>query len=370
MKFLSIVAALLATTACSTETRVGPSGEVRNLTGTHTRVVWVQQDGTDPFAAGDKLALVGFDTEDGRGERAILAERGSYVKPLLTPTGRSHRVLAASDAPEGPEVFIVNWDGIGPQVARAGIRAGDLGQSGRRTGMGLRRHRCNKPEQDYDFATVTRVAIDDPNTRELVWNKSLVSGDTFQVSADGRYAGGLFPWPQAGVAELPNGNLRTLGDGCWTAMSTVRGPIMWYFDGSHRNLTLVDVRSDKRWVGEHQQGAGIRQRRGVSPALDEPPALRRDVRPVQPRRRQPGPQRWRADRGLPRAVQRRTIHRSKPGRASRPTPAGDSYPDVWIDRRKSPHQTAPADGSLGPPRPAQASTQSASTASAGRRAGS
>ncbi len=31
-------------------------------------------------------------------------------------------------------------------------------------------------------------------------------------------------------------------------MSTVRGPIMWYFDGSHRNLTLVDVRSDKRWV--------------------------------------------------------------------------------------------------------------------------
>ena len=42
-------------------------------------------------------------------------------------------------------------------------------------------------------AALSRIAIDDPNVRELVWNKSLVSGDTFQVSADGRYAGGLFP---------------------------------------------------------------------------------------------------------------------------------------------------------------------------------
>ena len=65
MKLRSIAVASCATVACSTETRVGPSGEVRNLTGAHTRVVWVQQDGTDPLAAGDNLVLMGFDTEDG-----------------------------------------------------------------------------------------------------------------------------------------------------------------------------------------------------------------------------------------------------------------------------------------------------------------
>ena len=31
-------------------------------------------------------------------------------------------------------------------------------------------------------------------------------------------------------------------------MTTVRGPLMWYFDGSHRNLTMVDVATDKRWI--------------------------------------------------------------------------------------------------------------------------
>ena len=95
---------------------------------------------------------------------------------------------------------------------------------------------------------MVRFPIDNPSAREVVWNKTLVSADTFQVSPDGRHAGGLFPWPEAGVAELPNGELHKLGEGCWTALTSVRGPVMWYFDGAHRNLTMVDIRSDKRWV--------------------------------------------------------------------------------------------------------------------------
>ena len=38
---------------------------VGTLTGAHTRVVWVQGDGTDPDAGGDQLILMGFDSEDG-----------------------------------------------------------------------------------------------------------------------------------------------------------------------------------------------------------------------------------------------------------------------------------------------------------------
>ena len=61
----------------------GPGGaEVRTLTGAHTRVVWVQGDGTDPRASGDQLVLMGFDTEDGKGERVILGRTAELREAL------------------------------------------------------------------------------------------------------------------------------------------------------------------------------------------------------------------------------------------------------------------------------------------------
>src|SRR5688572_23216541 len=68
--------------------RKGAAAGVHALTGARARVVWVQGDGTDPYAAGHSLVLMGLDTEDGKGERVILGERGSYVKPLLISNGR------------------------------------------------------------------------------------------------------------------------------------------------------------------------------------------------------------------------------------------------------------------------------------------
>ena len=47
-------------------------------------MLWVQGDGTDPETEGDQLVLMGFDTDDGKGERVILPQRRSYVKPRLT----------------------------------------------------------------------------------------------------------------------------------------------------------------------------------------------------------------------------------------------------------------------------------------------
>ena len=65
----------------------GPGAEIRKFTGAPTRMVWVQGDGSDPAAGGDQLILMGLDTEDSKGERVILGNRQSYVKPLLTPGG-------------------------------------------------------------------------------------------------------------------------------------------------------------------------------------------------------------------------------------------------------------------------------------------
>src|SRR5262249_34585809 len=77
----AIVAAAAALVAAAPISQ--PAAAVRDLTGARTRVVWVQGDGADPYAAGFNLELKGLDTEDGKGERAILAARGSYVKPLF-----------------------------------------------------------------------------------------------------------------------------------------------------------------------------------------------------------------------------------------------------------------------------------------------
>jgi hypothetical protein len=340
------LAVLAATTACATETREGPSGEVRNLTGAHTRVVWVQQDGKDPYAIGNNLVLMGFDTDDGRGERAILAERASYVKPLLTPRGDRIVFSRTPRRPEGPEIFVVNWDGSGmkPVVKGFALAVWANPADGREwVYIG------NDPKkgQEFDFASVSRVPLDDPGKPELVWNKTLVSGDTFQVSADGRHAGGLFPWPDAGVAELPNGNLRKLGDGCWTAMTTIRGPMMWYFDGSHRNLTLVDIRSDKRWTVNINRVPGFGNDEVYHPRWTNHPRFLVMSGPYN----LGGANQVRSGGAQTEVYLGRfagDYSRIENWARVTSNAAGDSYPDVWVDRRRNPHAVAPAGGTLGP----------------------
>jgi hypothetical protein len=353
--------AVVAAGACSSSTapRDGAAAEVWNLTGAHTRMVWVQHDGRDPYARGDQLVLMGLDTHDGRGERTILSERASYAKPLLTPTA-SRIVFTRGPLTPEPESFVVNWDGSGlkPLAKGYGLAVWADPVDGREW-VYVGSDKDMREALRYDFATVTRMPIDDPSAREVVWNRSLVSGDTFQVSADGRYAGGLFPWPDAGVAELPNGSVRKLGEGCWTAMSTVRGPIMWYFDGAHRNLTLVDIRSDKRWAVSINRVPGFGNDEVYHPRWSNHPRFLAMSGPYNlggaNQVRTGGPQtevylgRFSADYSTVEAWTRVTRNG-----------AGDSYPDVWIDRRRSPHDVAPPRGALGP-----ASTDAARTAGAG-----
>ncbi len=83
------------------------------------------------------------------------------------------------------------------------------------------------------FGDVTRHQIDRWDVSEVVWDRRRVSQDTFQVSTDGRLRGGLFPWPAAGVVELPKGRWRRLGADVgrlWRAATT-------HFSGSSMALT-------------------------------------------------------------------------------------------------------------------------------------
>lgn len=321
----------------------GSASDVRALTGAHTRVVWVQSQDNDPRAQGEGLVLMGLDTDDGRGERVIGAERRSRVKPLLTADG-TRIVFSTRLVPDPAQVFVVNWDGTGERKVADGF-ALDVWKDpvGGREWVYL----GTKANADYDVLEVVRVPLDGTGAPELVWNKTVVSTDTFQVSADGQHAGGLWPWPDAGIARLPNGPLEILGQGCWTALAHVRGPLFWYFDGAHRNLTLVDTETRGRWVVNINNPPNFDGAEVYHPRWTPHPRFLTMTGPYNQggdnQARTGGPQvevyvgRFSADYSRVEAWARATTNAH-----------GDSSPDVWIDLAGGPHPTTPS-GPVGPP---------------------
>ena len=229
-----------------------PSG-VQILTGARTRVVWVQDvaDGTDIISLGDQLLLMGYDSEDGLGARPILSTPGNYSKPHITPLG--NRVVF-SDV-RRPMTFVVNWDGSGlKRLGRGFALTTWIDPSTETEWVYVASDMKTDPTT---FGVVTRHQIDQWDVSEIVWTRRRVSPDNFQVSADGRLAGGLFPWPAAGTVELPGGSWRRWGRGCWTSLAGGDLPLFWIFDGDHRTLTLVDMDRDVRWKVSINNAPGI-----------------------------------------------------------------------------------------------------------------
>lgn len=324
---------------CGGSADTASADAVRALTGAHTRVVWVQADGSDPRAMGNQLVLMGFDTDDGRGERVILGERNSYVKPLLTPSGR--RIVFSRRLAAGPRVYIVNWDGSGQRLLCDGFALAVW----KNPADGTEWLFVGTENRDYHFGRVERFPIDAPDRKEIVWNTPLVFADTFQVTADGRHAGGLYPWPAAGIAALPNGPVTKLGEGCWTAVASVRGPLFWYFDGAHRNLTLVDVDAGTRWMVNINGAPGFDGAEVYHPRWTNHPRVLAISGPYnqggENQARTGGKQteiylgRFSEDYARVEAWARVSTN-----------DGGDSYPDVWIDAG-SPFPRRPA-GRIGP----------------------
>ncbi|MEW6322265.1 MAG: hypothetical protein AB1635_14395 [Acidobacteriota bacterium] len=343
MRATALLATLATAAAGCAETaaREGASAEVFALTGAHTRVVWVQHDGTDPYALGDRLVLMGFDTDDGKGERVIRAERGSYVKPLLTPRGNRIVYSTHPDLPD-PAIYILNFDGSGHRRLEAGFALAvwqDPVDGGEWLYIGTE-HR------QYAYGTVTRVRLDDPSRRNVVWRNGRVTFDTFQLSPDGRLAGGLFPWPDAGVADLGAGTWHRLGEGCWTALHDPGAPLFWYFDGAHRNLLMVDVTRDRRWTVPINRAPGFDNPEVYHPRWTPHPRFMTISGPYD----QGGANQVRSGGAQSEIWLGRfsdDFTRIEAWARVTRNAAGDSYPDVWIDRAASPYPMR-ASGRLGP----------------------
>ncbi len=336
-----------------------PESELRAFTGEHTRVVWVQGDGTESEEEGGRFIVVGYDSDDEQGERVIVSERRNFIKPRLTSDGE-RIVVSTNVMPGPPEIFVVNWDGTGFRKLADGFA------------LTLWRHPADGADwvyvgsesQQFDFAKVERFPIDAPEQRELVWDTSLVSIEGFNVSPDGRLAGGLFPWPDAGVAELPNGTFTKFGEGCWTGFTFARGPLFWYFDGAHRNVTLVDVETRARWMVNLNGAEGFEGAEVSGPRWSNHPRFLTITGPYN----QGGPNQVRT--GGPQVevyVGRFSDDFSRVEAWTRVTENahGDAHSDVWIDLAESPYPVRPA-GRIGPPDAVAAGARPAAAADAGR----
>ena len=233
-----------------------PASAVESLTGGRMKAVWVQDlgDGTDVFGVGAQLVLMGFDTGDDLGERVILGTPGSYAKPLITPSG--DRIIYG-DRLEGT-VKVVDWTGNNVRPLADGFPLAVWANPDDATEWVYVGSDPDTSEPD-SHRQVHRHRIDRPEDAELVWEGRPITSDGFQVSGDGRVAAALAPRPEGGVLGLPNGEWRPLGNGCWTALARDDSHLFWYFDGQHRNLTIVDTDApeDRRWTVNINGAPGI-----------------------------------------------------------------------------------------------------------------
>lgn len=227
--------------------RAAASVRLEDLTGAHTRLVWLQDawDLNDVFSERGQVRLMGLDSRDGLGERVLLPGPAPLQKPLLTPCGQR---IVFTDTVLGA-VCVIDWSGENRRTLAGGVGvAVRAGVAGDPVWVYAARQTTRDPGGGGGaFTQLVRFDLDDPAREEAVWDRTPVGRDNLQISADGRFAAGMFPWPRCGVADLVAGTWEELGRGCWTVMTPDNRYLMGFLNDTHRALTLVDTQRGKRW---------------------------------------------------------------------------------------------------------------------------
>jgi hypothetical protein len=208
--------------------------DLRRFVESPSRVVWVRDMGAnnDSAALGDQLMLMGLDTEDRRGERPLLPNTGNYAKPLFLADGSG---IIFTDRREGM-VYFLPWHSEEPQELSEGFGLETWYDWETDTHwVYVARGGANRT-----YTEVIRFPMNDTAKEEVVWTRAPLSEDNFQLSSDGRFASGNFPWPNCGVADLHNNTWQRLGDGCWTTLAPDNSYRFAMLDGPHRNLIVFD----------------------------------------------------------------------------------------------------------------------------------
>ncbi|MEM8954764.1 MAG: hypothetical protein AAGD22_11485 [Verrucomicrobiota bacterium] len=254
------------------------SQEVEAFTGARTRMVWTvytnpDPDQHDPFVNGRSHQLWGMDTADGRGPHAILKEKSSYGRPLISADGERILFTYKEFEKDGswkrnwkPMVYAVDWDGTNIVKLAPGY-ATDVWRDPR---TGIQWVYAARDFQDTDRAAtwakeIVRFQLDDPEKVELIWDQTVVSPDNFQVSGDGLRAASLFPWPDMGVIDMTKGEWTKYANGCWPSLAPDNSYLSWVFDGAHANLQMIKDGGKESWIVPINRSEFIRGRQVYHP---------------------------------------------------------------------------------------------------------
>lgn len=248
MKSPFLVATLLTSYLLYSNSIIAQTTDLQKITVKQTRVVWVRDfSGKDRHSNTNeyKSKIVGFDSKEGK-EHIILDKLDGYTKPLFTPNG--DRVVFTNT--HDKQIYVVDWDGKNPRKIVEGNIA-DIWQDPNNKKLWV------YYQTGFDQKTpLYRAPIDVDGKPELIWNTTQLHVDNFQLSRDGKYASGLFPWPKGGVANLETKDWQLLGNGCWTSLSPDNSQMFWIFDGAHRNV-FITTQTDKKWIVPIGDAEGI-----------------------------------------------------------------------------------------------------------------
>jgi hypothetical protein len=230
--------------------------QLRKLTGSPARMVWsrqVKEDADDVFVRGNHFQLMGFDTEDRQGERVIIRETGNFHKPMITAQG--DRVVF-TDLP-AKKIYAVNWNGTGRQELASGL-AVEVWMDPQTGIEWVYRLQDTRAVDTSASMHLTRFQLDNPPVQETVLDNTPLSSDNLQLSRDGAFMSGQFPWPTCGVIDMARKQTIELGKGCWTSLSPDNSYLMWIFDGPHRNLIFHTADGKRKWTVNINGAPGIK----------------------------------------------------------------------------------------------------------------
>lgn len=253
------------------------SKEVEAFTGNHTRIVWTQarkKGASDTFAVSEDLVLMGIDTRNGLGVREILEKPGNYSRPLISTDGKTILFTDKNTVRKGgkkhykPYIYKTDWRGTKPVRVLDGYAT----QCWRdpKTGVewvyAVRNLRATKG-LSLEAQRLVRFQIEDPTKEELIYDDSYITPDNIQFSRDGTRASALFPWPNAGILVLENGQwqAKKLLNGCWTAYAPDNSGLSWVFDGEHKSVTMYAGDGAKSWPLKFNDAPGVKGREMYHP---------------------------------------------------------------------------------------------------------
>lgn len=292
------------------------------------RAVWVQQVSGDPEprAAGTTFRLMARELP---GEaRPLLPGPANFSRPLLSSDGQTvyytdRRATAGeSGTSYAPEMFAVPFAGGAPRSLGSGMAVAVWHSPEgvefiyALTSLQTSRRPSLTGELLVRFQPLT------PDEREIMWSDSPLGADNFQLSRDGTRAAGLFPAPQAGLADTDARTFSPLAQGSFPILAPDNSYALGLLDGDQRRLRIFvpNVQPDWHLLPAQSlpaQGGEVNHLRWTNDplhiALSGPPAsgtapdiylatLRPDLKAI--------------ERTVPLTTD----------------PAPDYYPDVWLPR--------------------------------------